>query len=397
MAFAALRVEDCIEIQVDLLANIERNLSRIGKRCPMIGKGPQDYRWDYPAAEGYFWTDSFFTGELWLAYMLTGESKFKNCARMRNAHLKEILDRPLWLNHDLGFEFSLSAVADYKLTGNEEARDLALRAADALRSRFNWNGHYLVAWTAGSEDQDHASKVQGKIIIDCMQNLPLLIWAFQETGVQSYRDVAIYQAETSLKYLVREDYSTYHTFDFDTTTNQPLGGKTWQGYADESCWSRGQSWAVHGFAQMYLLTGEKKFLEASARLADFVEQNITSDLVPVWDYRLPADQVQYKDSSAGAVTAAGLLILAEGLRRDGQADRATKYEQLALGMLKGLRDTCDISKVTGSEGFLAHGASHVALAQQRNWPNYADAMLPYGDYYYLEACVRAQGMHSLFW
>ena len=386
-----MKSQELIELQHDLLQNIERNLPLIGKRCPMIGKAPDDFTWDYPKADGYFWTDSFFTGELWLAYMLTGEGKFRNCARMRDGHLKQILDTPLWLNHDLGFEFSLAAVADYKLTGNQEARALALRAADALRSRFNWNGHYIVAWTAGTEGKEHAQKVQGKIIIDCMQNLPLLIWAFKETGVSSYLEVAKYQAETSRKYLIREDFSTYHTLDFDTTTNEPIAGRTWQGYADESCWSRGQSWALHGFAQLYLLLGDESYLETSAKLADYVKSVITPDLVPVWDYRLPASEVQYKDSSAGAVTAAGLLALAEGLTRAGHPERATAYREFGLAMLKALRDTCDISTKQGSQGFLAHGASYVALAQHKNLPNYADAMLPYGDYYYLEAVLRAMG------
>ena len=392
-----MKSHELFELQHDLIANLERNLPRIGLRCPMIGRAPDDYTWDYPEADGYFWTDSFYTGELWLAYMLTGEGKFRNCARMRDGHLQAILDNPLWLNHDLGFEFSLAAVADYKLTGNQAAKALALRAADALRARFNWNGHYLVAWTAGTQGQEHAEKVQGKIIIDCMQNLPLLIWAYQETGVSSYLEVAKFQAETSRQYLIREDFSTYHTFDFDTTTNQPIAGRTWQGYADESCWSRGQSWAIHGFAQLYLLLGDESYLETSAKLADYVKSVITPDLVPVWDYRLPSSEVQYKDSSAGAVTAAGLLALAEGLKRAGQTKRAADYREFGLALLKALREHCDIATKPEAQGFLAHGASHVTLAQDKNWPNYADAMLPYGDYYYFEAVLRALGMQRLFW
>lgn len=394
--------KEIINLQKDLIDNISRNLPLIGARNPMIGKGPDDYTWVYPGESGngtagYFWTDSFFVGELWLAYMLTGESKYKNCARMHYPHFREILDRPLWLNHDLGFEFSLSAVADYKLTGNKESRDLALRAADALRSRFNWNGHYLVAWTAGSDSQEHAEKIQGKIIIDCMQNLPLLVWAYKETGQQSYLDVARYQLEASRKYLIREDFSTYHTFDFDTTTNKPIRGCTWQGYADESCWSRGQSWAVHGFAQMFLLLGDESYLETSAKLADYVIEHITPDLVPVWDYRLPANEIQYKDSSAGAVTASGMLALAEGYRLLKKDDLAKKYHDFGLSMIEALHKTCDISNVEGSQGFLAHGASFVHLAHRINQINLADAMLPYGDYYYLEGVCRALGMHELFW
>lgn len=390
-----MKNRELLQLQDNILRNISRNLSVIGPRNPMIGAGPDAYQWEYPA--DYFWTDSFYTGELMLCYLLTGRSEFLNCARMRYAHLRDILANPLWLSHDVGFLFSLSAVADYKLTGNQEARALGLRAADALRSRFNWNGNYLVAWTAGSQDKEHARKVQGKIIIDCMENLPLLMWAYRETGEKSYKDAAILQARTSMRYLVREDYSTFHTFDFDTT-NEPVCGRTWQGYADDSCWSRGQSWGVHGFAQMYLLTGEKEFLETSMHLADYVREHITPDMVPVWDYRLPESEHPYKDSSAGAVTAAGMFALAHGLELAGDKAKAREYYDFGLAMLRGLRDTCDVSCVEGSEGLLAHGASFVPLALRENKPNFADGMLPYGDYYYLEAVLRARGIHEeLFW
>lgn len=384
-----------LDLEHDLLENLKRNVTIIGNRNPMIGHGAQDYTWDYP--EDYFWTDSFYTGELWLAYMLTGKSAYKNLARMRYAHFEEILNKPLWQSHDLGFLFSLSAVADFKLTGSKKARTLALRAAEALRSRFNWNGKYLVAWTAGYEGEEHARKIQGKIIIDCMQNLPLLMWAYKETGVETFKEVAIAQAFTSLKYLVRDDWSTYHTFDFDTSTNKPLKGCTVQGYADESCWSRGQSWAVHGFAQMYLLTGIKEFKDAAMHLADYVLDHLSADKVPTFDYLIPKDVHPYKDSSAGAVTSAGLFILAHALKRDGDKVLSEKYYSFGLEMLQGLRESCDISTLSNSQGFLAHGASYVTLALQTGDMRLADAMLPYGDYYYFEAVLRALGHHNLFW
>lgn len=72
-----MKSQELIELQHDLLQNLARNLPLIGMRCPMIGKAPDDFTWDYPEADGYFWTDSFFTGELWLAYMLTLRSPSK--------------------------------------------------------------------------------------------------------------------------------------------------------------------------------------------------------------------------------------------------------------------------------------------------------------------------------
>ena len=383
------------KIKHDIIATIERNAPTIGIRNPMVGAGAKDFTWLYP--DEYFWTDSFWTGQLWLAYMLTGKQELKNMARMRNAHMAKILDKPLWLNHDLGFEFSLSAVADYKLTGDPKARELGLRAAEALRSRYNWNGNYIVAWTAGAEDKAHAESVQGKIIIDCMQNLSLLWWAYEETNVESFKQVAIGQAETTLKHIVREDYSTYHTFDFDTSTNKPLRGCTHQGYADESCWSRGQAWAIHGYAQMALMTGDRRYAEASAKLTDYMLEKITDDMVPVWDYLLPENEIQYKDTSAGSVTSAGLFILAEVLERQGDKEQAAKYHDVAMQMLLALREHYDLTHVEGAQGLLSDAASSVPHAIERDLDYLANAMLPYGDYYYFEAVLRSLGHNKLFW
>ncbi|MGV2990478.1 hypothetical protein ACE1OE_22925 [Vibrio sp. E150_011] len=382
-------------IKQDIIASIERNVSVIGIRNPMVGAGAEDFTWLYP--DEYFWTDSFWTGQLWLAYLFTGKQELKNNARMRNAHFESILNNPLWLNHDLGFEFSLSAVADYKLTGDLNARQLALRAAEALRHRYNWNGNYLVAWTAGAEDKAHAESVQGKIIIDCMQNLALLMWAYQETNVESFKQVAIGQAETSMKYLVRDDYSTYHTFDFDTSTNKPIRGCTHQGFADESCWSRGQAWAIHGFAQMAIMTGDDRYAEESVKLTEYMLSKITPDMVPEWDYLLPEGEIRYKDTSAGSITSAGLFILSEYFLKQNKPEQAEQYRSLGLKMLLALRENYDQTHTDSAQGLLSNAASHIPNAKAKDLDYLANAMLPYGDYYYFEAVARALGHNKLFW
>ncbi|WED29776.1 glycoside hydrolase family 88 protein [Vibrio sp. DW001] len=383
------------QIKLDIINSVERNAPIIGLRNPMVGAGAEQYQWLYP--EEYFWTDSFWTGELWLAYMITGKQELKNMARMRYSHLAKILDTPLWLNHDLGFEFSLSAVADYKLTGNLKARDLALKAAEALRNRYNWNGEYIVAWTAGAEDKVHAETVQGKIIIDCMQNLPLLLWAYEETNIESFKQVAIGQAETSLKHLVRDDFSTYHTFDFDPVTNKPLRGCTHQGYSDESCWSRGQAWAIHGFAQLALMTGDIRYAELSEKLTGYMLDKITDDMVPIWDYLLPENEIQFKDTSAGSITSAGLYVLSEFFNKCGQKDKSERYAKIASQMLLALRENYDLTQQLDAQGLLSNSASSVPHAMDRDLPYLANAMLPYGDYYYFEATLRAAGHTHFFW
>ncbi|MEZ9925899.1 hypothetical protein BCV02_03615 [Vibrio breoganii] len=383
------------QVQEDILASIERNLPRIGTRNPMIGNGAPNFDWHYP--DEYFWTDSFWTGQLWLAYSLTGEEKFKNSARMRRVQMEKILATPMWIDHDMGFLYSLTAVADYKLTGCSEAKAQALRAAEALRNRFNWNGRYLPAWNAQPNNPGHAEFVQGKIIIDCMQNLGLLLWAHKETCIESFKEVALQQADTTLKYLVRDDFSTYHSFNFDPKTNEPIEGKTVQGFADESCWSRGHSWAVHGFAQLAETTGNLEYADISAKLADYVIEHITDDYIPLWDYSLPTSETQYKDTSAGAVTASGIYILADVYKKAGRLEEAAKYHAFAEKMLTALRIHHDLTEVEHAEGLLSGAASFVKMMKGPETSYLADGMLPYGDYYYFEAVMRSLGHNQFFW
>ncbi|KGY09453.1 MULTISPECIES: glycoside hydrolase family 88 protein [Vibrio] len=361
--------------------SIKRNIPKIGERNPKIGT--QDNQWDYCGQ--FDWVSSFWTGELWLCYQMTAEQQFKNSAKLRKRYFADMLLDPFWLDHDLGFQYSLSCVADYQLTGDEESKMMAIRAADHLIHRFRKIGGYIVAW---NDTHPLGPEItQGKSIIDSLQNTALLFWAGKVTGSPVYAQAAKTHSETLAKHIVRDDFSTYHSFNFDPVTQQPIKGETFQGYADDSCWARGQSWAVHGFAQTYLYTGEEKFLTLAKKLARYAVEHITDDGVPVWDYSLPADEIQYKDSSAGAITAAGLLLIAQCIEDE---QEAKQYRDWGLYLLQGLMDSCDLTSDENALGLLAHGASFVNVGL-------CDNMLPYGDYYYLEALMRANGYQNFFW
>ena len=59
-------------------------------------------------------------------------------------------------------------------------------------------------------------------------------------------------------------------------------------------------------------------------------------------------------------------------------------------MLIGRVEHCDISGNPEAQGLLSEGAAFVDLGR-------SDNMLPYGDYYYLEALMRANGHTEYFW
>jgi len=377
----ALDEQKVIDHLSSVIDSIHRNIAKIGERNPKIGT--DNHAWEY--CDQFDWVSSFWTGELWLSYQMTGQEVFKNSAKLRKNYFSAMLLDPFWLDHDLGFQYSLSCVADYKLTGDEESKMMALRAADHLIHRFRKIGGYIVAW---NDTHPLGPEVTlGKSIIDSLQNTALLFWASEVTGSPVYADAAKRHSETLAKHIVRDDFSTYHSFNFDPITQQPLKGETFQGYADDSCWARGQSWAIHGFAQTYLYTGDEQFLILAKKLAKYATDHMTDDGVPVWDYRLPSHEIPYKDSSAGAITAAGLLLISQCID---DTEEAKAYRDWGLYLLQGLMKECDLTNDKNALGLLANGASFVKIGL-------CDNMLPYGDYYYLEALMRANGYQNFFW
>jgi len=367
------------------VAKIETLVPRFGLRNPRIS-APGTTSYTFCTADE--WVASFWPGQMWLAHSLTGKPELKNSARMRREYFQRVLETPDWHDHDLGFLFTLSCIADWKLTGNETARAMALRAADFLAARWRQPLPFVMCWNPMPRDSDKfAAQKVGALNVDSMQGMALLYWATEQTGQESYARIADMHLETCCKYLVREDFSSFHCYDFDPRTGAPLYGFTHQGASDESCWSRGQSWVIHGLAVSYLKTGRTLYRDTAAKCADYVEAHLPDNGVPPWDYDLPKGAKAWPDSSAGAVTAAGLFALAQGFDN---APEAARYAALGERMLRGLVETCDLTQDPTADGLLKHGAAFIELGLM-------DQMLPYGDYYYVEALMRALGHTEFFW
>ncbi|HHQ4645950.1 TPA: hypothetical protein ACSP3W_004303 [Aeromonas veronii] len=365
-----------------IVNKISDNMPIIGISNPKIGR--PDQTWDM--CEPGYWVAGFYVGELWLAYMLTGEQKFANHARARYPFFNHLLNEPELINHDLGFLFSLSAVADFKLTGNQDARQLALRAAEALRAQFQQMGEFIQAWPLTKANVERRNELAaGRMLIDSFENMALLFWAAEETGVKSFYDVAKAHSSTAVRHLIREDGSTFHTFKFDPATQAPICGETLQGYSDNSAWSRGQAWAIHGLSQIYKYTQDNLFLDAARMVADYALQNLNDDGLCPWDYLAPVESRTIIDSSACAITCAGLAALSEL-----DPIHGPRYKNEARALFDALTLKCSLLDVPSAQGLLDYGAYFVTRGDMK-------AMLPYGDYFYLEAAIRLQHKHDLFW
>ena len=367
-------------------AMIDRAVARLDRAMPDFEDGwpaPSSENGVYPAIGNVEWTNGFWTGMLWIASQLRGEPRHTDAAtRQIESFAARVEYRIVVDHHDLGFLYTLSCTAGWRLTGDQAARKAALDAAALLLSRYDPVARVIQAW---GDLCDPAQR--GRMIIDCNLNLPLLWWAAAETGDLRYADAASAHATQAARYLVRPDYSTFHTFYMDTETGGPRFGSTHQGFSDQSCWARGQAWGIYGFALAFRHTGDPAFLRLAGHLADYMLDRLPNDGICCWDLIFTGDE-DMRDSSAAAIAICGLLELAGSLPAS-DAARA-RYANAAARMLVEL-DRAYLAPIAGSNGILAHGVYH--------WPNGigVDECCIWGDYFYLEALMRLRGDWLPYW
>lgn len=315
-----------------------------------------------------WWTNGFYPGILWILYEETGDSYYRRKAERIEGRLDNVLYQYDDLDHDVGFLWLHTAVKDFQQTGNDMSRQRGLRAASMLASRFELTGNYIRAWNGKDTD--------GMAIIDCMMNIPLLYWATVQTGDRRFADIACAHADTTLRHFIRPDGSVNHIVTFDTDTGEPKDYPAGQGFTSGSVWSRGQAWAIHGFAQSYAATKEVRYLDAAKRTAHYFIANLGDDCLPKCDFRQPPEP-DIRDSSAGAIAASGLIHIAELVDEQEQEI----YWSAAQKILR-IYETqvCDWSKEE-------QGLLRMATGGYHNSDNIHLPMI-FGDYYFVEAVRR---------
>ena len=225
--------------------------------------------------------------------------------------------------------------------------------------------------TTGGEKYKEA----GRTIIDVMRELPLLWWGYEETGEEKFFNIAYIHSKRTIEEFVREDYSTIHVIDFDLKTGEIIRKITVQGYSDDSCWSRGQAWAIYGFTLAFKASKDKLFLKAAQKLAEYFLKNLPEDYVPYWDFNNPEIQNAVKDSSAAAIACSGLLILSEFSGRE-------DFREISVSILNSLCNNYLVEE--GKNGILKHGCYH----KPENIG--VDESLIWGDYYFTEALMKVE-------
>ena len=324
-----------------------------------------------------WWCSGFYPGVLWQIYGETADTLFRQLAVKHTLPLAELLNHKT--DHDIGFQLMSSFgrwfVIDFFDPREEdvlpplEIKGLLEKGARALASRFLPTAGVIRSW-------DHG-KWNFPVIIDNMMNLELLM----DFGD---REVAEKHALTTMKNHFREDGTCYHLVNY-ADDGTVLGKQTVQGFADESAWARGQAWALYGYAMMAL--HEKKdeelanaFYRVAAKLEDWLYAHLPEDGVPYWDF----SQTNYRDASAGAILACGLLEMWQ-LRGCPADDPAL----LTAGrILRTLASPDYLAEPRTNGGFLLkHSVGNLPGRSE------VDVPLTYADYYFLEALTLYPSEH----
>ena len=361
------------------ITKIENNLKKFGTSFVEPYSYEQRYKTAplYPNEEAYwrYWTNGMHIGKFLLAYELTGDKKFLDAVYDHLEYFEERATKLLGLDdHDVGFLYSPSCVAAYKVTGDTVFRDIALLAADALYDHFSTKGWYL---RRGGDD--YSSKVEWhRTAINSMMNIPLLMWAGDEAFNGKYTNAAILQCNTTIKYLVREDGSTYHHYQFDPKTQEPIGGISFNEMSIDGCWARGQAWALYGFPIAYSYTVNSEFIDVHKKLARYFINNLPDDGIPYCNLQYGAENVSPKDSSSSAIAICGLLEINRHLSKG--EPQIELYENACACMMNSLIDKCTSNDI---DGLITH--SSVGVYEGGSG---IDECTVHGDYFYLEALTR---------
>ena len=316
------------------------------------------------------WTSGFFPGAMWQEYARTQDPVWKQRAEAWQAGVE--VNKTDDTSHDVGFQIFDSFGKDAAITGDANAKAVTLTAAQTLATRYNAKVGAIRSWDARTDT------TQYRVIMDNMMNLELLFWASQNGGDASWATIAATHAKTTARDFFRSDGGSWHVVNYDQSTGAVKAKTTAQGYSNDSTWSRGEAWAVHGFTMSYRFTHDTTFLTTARTAADYFLAHLPADKVPYWDFSLPSTTGQPRDSSAAAIAASGLVELST-LETD--ANNKARYLAGARDILAGLSSTAYLADGTTNQAVLLHGT------QNKPSGSY-DTGIMFGDYYFIEALQR---------
>jgi len=352
---------------------VHDTLRQVGNSFPHFAD-PNTGKW--VTTENGDWTGGFLPGMLWLLHTLTGEEMYRIEARKYAKILeKRITDDTVYR----GFLFYYSAALGSILSKDREMKEMGLKAAEELSKSYN---EKVKVFPIGVQAEE---TIVGRteVTIDTMMCLPLLWWAWKETGDKKYYEYSVEHSKTLVRFCVRNDGSIAQSVSFDVETGKILKTYTHKGYSPDSCWARGQAWGIHGYAFAYMMTGLEEFLQVAMKAADYYVRKIPKDLIPFYDFDDPRIPNVERDTSTATVTTSALLKLSKKVpqqKRQTYLDVVVRTWETLIGHYLTPTSTGDKRPT----GILAQGCYN------RNIDLATNNELIWGDYYLLETLFLAE-------
>jgi unsaturated chondroitin disaccharide hydrolase len=271
--------------------------------------------------------------------------------------------------HDLGFIFLSTYYRWYQVTRDPALQQVVLQAGKTMAMRYNEKGQFLRSFVA-----------EDSIFIDIMMNVGVIFYAARELNDKRLRDIAVRHCLTTRRFLVRGDGSTAHEGIFDLETGEFLRQTTQQGFRGDSCWSRGLTWSLYGFAVSSEYSRDPRFLETAEACADYYITHTPTGGIPPWDYNAPAEERSLLDTSSAAIAASGMLRLC---RLVSDPLKGHLYWSTAIHILRALCTHYVPFKEPEWEGVLKGGVYHLAKGLG------VSESVMWGEYFFVEALEQA--------
>ena len=317
---------------------------------------------------GIDWTRSFLTAAVALLYYHYKEEKYLNYLKESfDVYSNHLYNNLSGLNHDMGFLYSLYAVAYYEVSGDEKAYRLAVKAADDLIKLFRLDAKILCGF--GSPDSPVVIA-----IIDDLMNLSLAMWGYNATGHPFYKSIVQSDLKTVRRYFMREDYTFRHAFVFEGGTGEPIGERNYCGYSCGSIWARGQAWALSGHINALASIGDEQSISVIEGIINRLFEILGKTNVPQWDMNCIGSEDVPVDTSAAAIIASALIKLSYTINTELNGV-ANTYKERADQILETLiaeylaDEKCDAVLTHGQCGTRSVGCV-------------------WGDYFFMEAVIR---------